>query len=381
MFKELQLKGKYSELADKFREKANENMFLLAKYSDANGKDLWGCICSAMDWIDVGVQYIENFQPPDRHGLQSCMEIFSFVMAIDFTYEAIKSLFWVLQKNGKDSKRGHTPFHQNKGCFSAARNRSITDDHFFKEIRSCCGAHPTNLNTFIADNQSDERQRRYASWTFFESVSSFNIMLYPESITGQTITVEIPYSELIEYFEQRFDYLNILIERIDELYKAFVKEKAKEIIPKSDNPLEQLAFLKVANEQRLKNEYYNEIINQLACFFNTDFEDEENSDIIKNYRSSLLLGIEELYNNIQSLDYKDLIIDKFLNPQTIDAGYFRYEFAALSGRVLSGIYKPFDFKILAEPLKEVVSLHNVHTEEEFYWLIVIALNRIAENYR
>lgn len=111
------MKGKYSELADKFREKANENMFLLAKYSDANGKDLWGCICSAMDWIDVGVQYIENFQPPDRHGLQSCMEIFSFVMAIDFTYEAIKSLFWVLQKMEKTVREVTRRFIKTKGVF------------------------------------------------------------------------------------------------------------------------------------------------------------------------------------------------------------------------------------------------------------------------
>lgn len=372
------MKQKYSELAYQFREKANEDMFLHAKYSNINGRNLWGCICSAMDWIDVGVQYIENFQPSDRHGLQRCMEIFHFVTAIDITYESIISLFWVLQKNGESEIRGHTPFYKEKGCFSAVTNPSITDDQFFKEIRACCGAHPTNLQTFISDDESEKKQRRYASWTYTESKDYFNIELYPENATGKTIIVKVFYAELIEYFEQRFDYLNTLIKRIDELYDEFKEEKAKELIPKSSNPIEQLNFLKVANEQRLNNEYYNDIIDQLASFFNTDFESNENEDIIKNYKNKLILGMKTLYHNIQYLDNQDIQLANFLYPPTIDVEWFGYEFAVLSGRVLSGIYKPFELSVLIEPLKEIVSFDNVHTEEEFYWLIVIALNIINE---
>lgn len=367
---------KYSELAYRFREKANKNNFLLAKYLDSNGKDLWGCICSAMDWLDVGVQHIENFQPPVSHGLQSCMEIFSYIMAIDFTYESIKSLFWVLQKNGEISMRGRTPFYQNKGCFSAVTNSSITDDQFFKEIRACCGAHPTDLNTFISDNE--EKQRRYASWTFFEATNSFSIMLYPESVTGNTITVEIAYSELKMYFEQRFYYLNTLIERIDELYEEFIKEKAKEAIPRSDNPLKQIDFLREANEQRLKKSYYDEVINQLINFFTTDFEDKRNYDIIKDYRNKLILGIEEVYKNIQNLDYQDLLVDNFLNPPLIDGELFRYEFGLLFKRVFLNLYRPIQRSVLQEPLKEIVSFKDAREEKEVYWLIVIALNIIAE---
>lgn len=374
------MKEKYSELAYRFREKANENMFLMAKYSDTNGKDLWGCICSAMDWIDVGVQYIEKFQPSGRHGLHNCIEIFSFITAIDITYEAIISLFWVLQKNGENDMRGRTPFYKSKGCFSATTDSSVTDDRFFKEIRACCGAHPTNLNTLISDDKSEEQQRRYASWTYIENNKSFNITLYPENITGKTITVKISYAELIEYFEQRFEYLNTLIKRIDELYAEFRKEKANELIPKSDNPVEQLKFLKAANEKRLNNEYYNGIIDQLNSFFHTNFENKKNDDIIRDYRDKLLCGIKILHHNIQYLDYQDMMLDKLLYPPTLHVKCFGYEFAALSGQVLSGTYKPFNLSVLTEPLKEIVCFDNVHTKEEVYWLIVIALNIIVENH-
>ena len=372
------MKKRYSELACRFREKANENSFLLAKYSDANGKDLWGCICSAMDWIDVGVQYIEEFQPSAKHGLQNCIEIYSFISAIDITYEAIISLFWVLQKNGENGTRGRTPFYQTKRCFSAVTNNTITDDRFFKEIRACCGAHPTDLNTLISDNEA-EKQHRFASWTYVENDQYFYITLYPENATGKTITVKIFYSELIEYFEQRLDYLNTLIKRIDDLYNAFKKEKTEEPIPKASSPLEQLSFLKSANEKRLNNAYYNDIIDQMVSFLNVDFESKENKNLIENYKSKLLSGIESLYYNIQYLDYQDMELDNLLNPPSLRVEWFGYEFAALSGRVLSGIYKPYNQKVLIEPLKDIVCFDNVRTDEELYWLIVIALNIKEKN--
>lgn len=43
------------------------------------------------------------------------------------------------------------------------------------------------------------------------------------------------------------------------------------------------------------------------------------------------------------------------------------------------IYKPFELRVLTEPLKEIVCFDNVYTAEEFYWLIVIALNISAES--
>ena len=368
------MEEKYSELACRFREKANEHMFLLAKYSNINGKDLWGCICSAMDWIDVGVQYIENFQPSGRHGLQNCIEIYSFITAIDITYESIIRLFWVLQKNGEDDARGRTPFYQKKGCFSAVANTSITDDRFFKEIRACCGAHPTDLETRISDDESGKKQYRFASWTYIENSKSFNVTLYPENITGKTITVKVFYSELIEYFEQRFYYLNTLMERIDALYAEFKVEKANEPIPKSSDPLEQLKSLKAANIQRLNNEYYNEIIDQFICFLNTDFESKANETLIENYRAKLVSEIETLYHNIQHLDYRDMLLDKLLNPPAICVDWFGYELTALFEQVFSGIYKPYNRKVLIEPLKDIVCFDAVHTDKELYCLCVIALH-------
>ena len=74
-----------------------------------------------------------------------------------------------------------------------------------------------------------------------------------------------------------------------------------------------------------------------------------------------------------------MMLDNLLRPPLMKTEWFGYEFAALSGQVLSDIYKPFELRVLTEPLKEIVCFDNVYTAEEFYWLIVIALNISAES--
>ena len=368
---------KYGDLSNKFREKANENNFLWSQYSNRNKRDLWSCICSSMDWIDVGVQYIENFQPPNHPSLLNCMEIFSFIQAIDVTYEAIKSLFWVLVNNGEESKKGRSPFYEEKDCFSSIKNNTITDDKFFKEIRACCGAHPTDLCTYISDD-THEKQKRYASWIYTESNSSFSVTLYPDIISNKEIIVNVSYAELIDYFEKRFFYLNNLIDKIDELFEVFRKEKINDIIPKSSNPMEQLKILKDANAERLNNQCFDETIEQLLLFFNTQFESKENDNIVENYRKKLISGVDELYDNIQNLEYNEMKLDKLLCPHMIDVEWFGYEYATLFAQVFENRYKRYNSKTLTEPLKNYIDFNNIRTQSELYWLITIALNIVDE---
>ena len=72
-------------------------------------------------------------------------------------------------------------------------------------------------------------------------------------------------------------------------------------------------------------------------------------------------------------------LDELLNPPSLHTDWFGYEFATLSEQVFSSIFKPYNRKVLTEPLKNIMCFNNVHTAEELYWLIVIALNKIAES--
>lgn len=45
-----------------FRDEVNKDKFVFSRYKMVNGKNQWGCICSAMDWITVAIEYIMQFR-------------------------------------------------------------------------------------------------------------------------------------------------------------------------------------------------------------------------------------------------------------------------------------------------------------------------------
>ena len=63
------------------REKVNETNFILAKYQNYNSKDQWNCICSSMDWIDVGMTNIGKAldELKNSDGLETCMKFYQYI--------------------------------------------------------------------------------------------------------------------------------------------------------------------------------------------------------------------------------------------------------------------------------------------------------------
>lgn len=53
------------QLIHVFRDRVNENYFVLHRYKDCKGKNKWNCICSAMDWISVSVHYLCSSKAAD----------------------------------------------------------------------------------------------------------------------------------------------------------------------------------------------------------------------------------------------------------------------------------------------------------------------------
>ena len=70
-----------------FRDEVNKDKFVLSKYKMVNGKNQWGCICSAMDWITVAIEYIMQFHA-SKGSVQS-MEMYAYISSIDVVWEGI----------------------------------------------------------------------------------------------------------------------------------------------------------------------------------------------------------------------------------------------------------------------------------------------------
>ena len=74
---------------NEFRDEVNSDKFVLSKYKMVNGKNQWGCICSAMDWITVAIEYILMWFGKEY---SSCTEFCSMIKNIFRLQESMSVL-------------------------------------------------------------------------------------------------------------------------------------------------------------------------------------------------------------------------------------------------------------------------------------------------
>lgn len=128
------------KLIEEFRERVNDNYFVLHVYKNKEGKNKWNCICSAMDWISVAVHYLcsKRVLHITKDENMNSIEVYTFLSCIDMLWESIQQLHRVFY-NTTD-----IPFIKEKKVF-CNNQFSMDDNNFFKTVRACFGAHPVNL--------------------------------------------------------------------------------------------------------------------------------------------------------------------------------------------------------------------------------------------
>ena len=152
-------------------------------------------------------------------------------------------------------------------------------------------------------------------------------------------------------------------------------EMKKRIIAKSSDYKKQIEILKTESQKRFGGTVFIEELDQIDHFLATKFCSAKNADEIKAFRENMILGINEIYNSLQSMsiDY-ELKIEELLSPKYMPIGNdFGHEFANLHSAIFVKNPKPYFAKELTEPLKKYIEFE-YETADELYWLIIIALN-------
>jgi len=327
-----------------------------------------------MDWIDIAVRVLPKLVIKNGDGFVECMNVYQYISTVDIMWEAVQQLHRVLF----DTK--DIPFSGESKIFKG-NTFNQSDNKHFKQIRACFGAHPVNLEDFgLSANHS--ATRLFASWPmqgkYVGSDFDYVVHVYSNNPSDdKTVYFGFNIVNIEQFFLSRFGYLDVLIRRIDFLFAEFCEKQKKIIIQKSNDPLEQLRILKEENEKRLDSEGLESLINEMTSFFETAFTEESNCSAILEFREKMLRGIDELYQDIQSLAFGDLYIESVLSPHFMPReGMFGYEYAALSSCVFAH-YKPFLVDTLVAPLQNYL-VFNYESCEELYWLVIIALN-MAQN--
>lgn len=353
------------ELSIRLRNKVNESKFIFSQYRNIKNKNKWNCICSAMDWIDVGVSNIELIREEfvNAKKLEKSIRFYNYITCIDMIWEAIQQLYRVLfNTKSIPLKKERLDFKNN--IFDQ------DDNQYFKTIRACFGEHSVNLYGFGKENE-----RKFSSWSFDRgNKDEFCVYLYSNILDNNSELLSVNINEIDTFFERRYNYLDILIEQIeqiDENYTTYFNEMG---IEKVDNPLEQIEILIKENRRRTCSYGYESILNHIKNFFDTSFISIKNKKKIEDFKKKLIIDIQEIRISMEKLSDIPLVVENLVfPPKGPYINQWRYEFIKLYEYIFCGGNKFFCEKIIVEPLKKYVEFE-YNTYKELYWLVIIALN-------
>ncbi|MEL0636273.1 hypothetical protein V6259_05755 [Marinomonas sp. TI.3.20] len=312
-----------------FRDLVNSNSkFVYQIYKDKGGKNLFHLVCSCMDWISVSVRHLDNAPKFDSNIDVKCMQIYSLISSIDLISASVTQLHRVFV-NEKT-----VPFKGEKKCFHNRLIEREDDNTYFKTLRACFGAHPVELN--------QSNSKRFASWPFksYLNNADLTVHLYSREIGEEDLTLDLYISELLKFLTTRYDYLEVIAEKIQSLFKEYQTNFSKQSIETKSDPLEQLYVLKIESEKRLDNDYYNGEIDDLIMIFQANVTDAALELLADTYKESLLPTIEEIKANLQSMNIVDLETDSDVNNSSDLGRELSYELPKLYTWIYTGRYDP-----------------------------------------
>lgn len=345
------------ELLRAFRNKVNEENLILQIFRDQNSKNKWSILCSAMDWIEVSISGIDISELSRGNDNQASIKMITFISCIDIMWEAVQQLHRVLFDTTK------IPFPDDKSVFK----QSVPDNIYFKTIRACFAAHPINLQSVYPDDEKNERW--FASWsggTF--SNRDFSVILYSNNPEKQSRFFDISFDELLLFAQKRYEYLEKLMERIEQIIDEYKKDGAQKAIQVRSNIVERIDDLIQENNARFSNDYYNYELQNARLVFSTEIMSYSgNQEVVENYKNALLYEVDEIQDNLQRMILADLMYYVEIKCPS----QYQYAFSKLSDLVWGcghTEFLPWIFDSMKKATQGIVDICEDMSVEEIYVL-------------
>ena len=339
-----------ASLINAFRNKINDYDLILRIYRNYNGKNRWNVICSAMDWIQVGVAGVDTSTLERTNTDQASVKVITFLSCIDVMWEGIQQLHRVFYDTIS------IPFTDDKSIFK----KNIDDNRYWKEIRAAFAAHPTNLDG------TAKGEKRFASWSgggFGES-GDFSVIIYSNDPNKDYEFFDISFAEVMRFATKRYDYLNTLMKRVDEITDQWCEKWRNTPITLPGEDLDDISTLLKENTNRLDNDYYEYRLEVIKSAFEAEVHGEKNTNAVSGYRKVLKIEIQMIYKILQTMD-----LDYEFEPAADDSGNLAYNYEN------QHIFEPgkglLDWAVdrLKKPLGKYVDLDSWETIEELQVIV------------
>lgn len=278
--------------------------FLINRYRDYKGKNLWSLICSSKDWLQVSVGGLPFINLKHINEDARSLNLIQLIMAFDIVVQAIEQLYRVFE-------RKH-PLNDDHSIF----RRPVTDNVYFKQIRACFAAHPVNLDS--SDGEKDGK-KYFASWsTNRGDCNSYETYLYSNSPEESAIRFSFQLVDIYEYVFKRYTLLADIIKIIETEQRQFAEELRLREIKRDEDPIKQLYILLEENKIRFceGSGYHYEIESLIALYSAPRSFPNEEIAFYNHYLNSLLVVIEDIYQNLQSAKYDELPSAQLLRPHS-----------------------------------------------------------------
>ena len=259
-----------------------------------------------MDWIDVALEYINNYKFNCNGSLnKQSIDFYTYISCIDIMCQSINQLSRVLLDYS------HDVFSGEKGCFMSKCEvfTDIDDNAYFKEIRACFGAHPVNIGK--------KGHKHFASWPSVASFTGklYSLLVYKSNYSDNEFIFEVKIDELNSFLIKRYEFLKELINKINEQYELFCGEKRNKDIQKNDDTHLYINNLISASKERMNREDYSYILQFIKDVYDYDsIGNESNGAVLNEYKNFLVTVLDGIYKNLQEMNFARKIYSPF-SPQ------------------------------------------------------------------
>ena len=295
-------------LIRQFRDAVNEKEFVYFSYKDVDGKSHWNAICSCMDWITVAIDSINLMGNLPSDINSKVMHLHTLISNIDIINEAITTLHTVFFNTGKRV----SPFKNNQTVYNGEEGKD--DNDYFSELRARFGAHPVNLR----DKQSKEQH--FASWPYdsLDGDCDLEVTLYSNVVSGKDKRIKLNESELLQFVQISYKYLEQLVLEIEKQYGGFVAHCQSNQIERKDDILSQLDILERESEKRLDSEYIEHPIKVIRDLFRVTINDISFHEKEMKFKDDLKGFVEEIYDYLQMGKFdEELKLDRLLSTKQL----------------------------------------------------------------
>lgn len=366
--------------------------FLILNYFKNNDKDNWSLIVSSCQWIQVAESTLENVENIKGDINIKSFNFFSYIFAIDMMWEAIKKLNSAIMQNSNLPFKGENIVFRNKLPLLSFED----DNHYFKTLRACFGAHSVELN-FKKDPTVSETDRFYASWPnegknlISDDNSDFIVMLWPQdkNHTQSTYFLSASINELNNFIQKRYNFIEIIMNEIIKQYNEYLISMRKSIhIPGEKDVLVSLELLKIESKKRFDLHLHH--LEYLYELFKISIDEvgQSNYEMLQKYKVICLKIINEVKIELEKFDieFNNDSISNTLSPEKqgilqVSGSMYRYGkeklsnayYSNKSSNVLdSGVHSQFDVEsfhnnINFKEISTIRGLYHCVVASEYFW--------------